>query len=81
MGKKRNLKYCLDESVYTYSLKHKYTTELFMGEVAKGIWIVDHDQQHDSKNPQVYNIELLHTFTKDNLPDKYPLVYGWGPGV
>ena len=71
---KRNLKYCLDESVYTYSLKHKYTTELFMGEVAKGIWIVDHDQQHDSKNH-------LHTFTRDNLPDKYPLVYGWGPGV
>ena len=61
--------------MYTYSLKHKYTTELFMGEVAKGIWIVDHDQQHDSKNH-------LHTFdTKDNLPDKYPLVYGWGPGV
>ena len=73
-SKKRNLKYCLDESVYTYSLKHKYTTELFMGEVAKGIWVIDHNQEHGSKLH-------LHTFTNDLLPDKYPLTYGWGPGV
>lgn len=72
--KKRKIRYCLDKDVYTYSLKHKYDTELFMGEVNKGIWVIDHNQNHDSKN-------YSHTFTNDLLPDLYPLTYGWGPGV
>lgn len=72
--KQRNIKYCFDNTVYTYSLKHKYDTELFMGEIKKGVWLIDENQNHDSKN-------YTHTFEKDFLPDVYPLTYGWGPGV
>ena len=72
--KKRNIKYCFDGTVYTYSLKHKYTTDLFLGEISKGKWIIDEDQKHISTN-------FNHSFELDNLPDIYPLTYGWGPGV
>ena len=70
--KKRNISYCFDHTVYTYSLKHKYTTNLFLGEISKGKWLIDENQNHTSQN-------INYTFTKDNLPDKYPLTYGWGP--
>lgn len=70
--KQRNIKYCIDRTVYSYSLKHKYTTDLFLEEVNKGKWLIDESQKHDSFN-------LNYTFTKDNLPDKYSLTYGWGP--
>lgn len=70
--RKRNIKYCLNNTVYTYSLKHKYDTNLFLGEVEKGKWLLDENQKHTSSN-------VNHTFTKDNLPDKYILTYGWGP--
>ncbi len=72
--KQRNIKYCFDNTVYTYSLKHKYTTELFLGEISKGKWLIDENKKHQSQN-------FNHTFSKDNLPDIYPLTYGWGPGV
>lgn len=72
--KQRNIAYCFDSTVYTYSLKHKYDTELFLGEITKGKWLIDENQKHTSKN-------YKHTFEKDNLPDVYPLTYGWGPGV
>jgi len=70
----REVDYFLDRSLYTYSLKHKYDTELFLGEIEKGKWINDKSKLHVSDN-------VMHTFTKDNLPDNYPLTYGWGPGV
>jgi len=72
--KQRNIKYCFDHNVYIYSLKHKYTTELFLGEISKGKWLIDENKKHQSQN-------FNHTFSKDNLPDIYPLTYGWGPGV
>jgi hypothetical protein len=70
----RDVDYFLDRSLYTYSLKHKYDTELFLGEIDKGKWINDKNKLHVSDN-------VMHTFTKDKLPDNYPLTYGWGPGV
>ena len=69
--KHRNFNYTLTKDLYIYSLKHKYTTNLFLNEINKNKWINTLEINQTSKNVQ-------YTFTKDNFPDKYNLTYGWG---
>lgn len=70
--KHRNFNYTLTKDLYIYSLKHKYTTNLFLNEINKNKWINTLEINQTSKNVQ-------YTFTKDNFPDKYNLTCGWGP--
>lgn len=70
--KYRNFNYTLSKDLYIYSLKHKYTTEIFFNEISKNKWINRIDIRQTSEN-------ISYTYSKDNYPDKYKLTRGWGP--
>lgn len=68
----RNINHTMDDNLYIYSLKHKYTTDLLMGEVRNNKWINTTSVNQTSTN-------VSYQYTKDHFPDKYDLTRGWGP--